>query len=200
MRINYDEPIENFPDAYEKSKDSNNYKLLQINAEIAGSLHNDLMHIFASTDINNASGKVLDHLYGGRLNLKRGGTVSDFQYKVLLTGKIMQNTTDGTHPKLLEALSYILQCDKSDIHIIGSKTSNSIIIKDIPLKVLTQAEFTPEQTIEMINKMLPVNVTIDEYGFTGTFEFGSGEREYNIGKGFSDGSDAVGGYLGLYGG
>ena len=33
MAINYDNPVQNLPDAYKKGEDSNNYKLLRINSD-----------------------------------------------------------------------------------------------------------------------------------------------------------------------
>lgn len=196
-KINYDEHIENFPDAFAKSKDSNNYKLLQINAETSEIIREDLKHLSAITDIENASGAVLDHIFGSRVNLKRGGAVNDYQYKVLLKCKMMQNTTDGSHPKMLEALAYALQCEPTEIHIIPSQVSNSVLIKNIPMETISRASFTVEQILDMVNKLLPVNVGVSEYNFDGTFELGEDESDYDENTGLADDAETIGGYFGL---
>lgn len=197
-RINYIKPVDNLPDTFAKDENSNNYKLLQINLITTEGLRKDLVNISNALDINNAVGTVLEHLYGGRLYLKRGAS-SDEQYRVLLMNKVMQNTSDGTHKKLLDALAYVLRCDKSDIRITGSETSNTVIVKNIPLETLYRAEFTSEQVLTLIENLLPVGVRVSEYGFTGTFEFGNAE-EYAPLTGFADIDRTMGGYLGMYGG
>ena len=45
-----------------------------------------------------------------------------------------------------------------------------------------------------------MNVKVETFAFTGTFEFGEDEYEYDETKGFADDDGTIGGYLGLYGG
>ena len=133
------------------------------------------------------------------MNLERG-SLTDEQYKIRLRTKMMQNIANGSFPDLIEALAYALQCEKSDIHIVESDEPNKVIVKNIPLALLLQADFTTDQVLALINSLLSVNVSVGEYGFTGTFEFGFTENEYDEEKGFADISQTIGGYLGLYGG
>ena len=199
MMINYDNPIDNLPDAYDKSADSNNSKILKLNKSTTDITDRVIDSIFGALNLNNASGRALDDIWSGRLNLERG-SLTDEQYKIRLRTKMMQNIANGSFPDLIEALAYALQCEKSDIHIVESDIPNKVIVKDIPLKLLLQADFTTDQVLALINSLLAVNVTVSEYGFTGTFEFGETENEYDEEKGFADMSQNIGGYLGVYGG
>ena len=199
MMINYDNPIDNLPDAYDKSADSNNSKILKLNKSTTDITDRVIDSIFGALNLNNASGRALDDIWSGRLNLERG-SLTDEQYKIRLRTKMMQNIANGSFPDLIEALAYALQCEKSDIHIVESDEPNKVIVKDIPLALLLQADFTTDQVLALINSLLAVNVTVSEYGFTGTFEFGETENEYDEEKGFADMSQTIGGYLGVYGG
>lgn len=197
--INYENPIDNLPDSYDKSADSNNSKILRLNKSTTDIMDKVIDSIFGALNLNNASGQALDDIWSGRLNLERG-SLTDDQYKIRLRTKMMQNIANGSFPDLIEALAYALQCEKSDIHIVESDEPNKIIVKDIPLALLLQADFTTDQVLALINSLLAVNVTVSEYGFTGTFEFGETENEYDEEKGFADMSQTIGGYLGVYGG
>lgn len=198
MKVNYDEPVQNLPDAYDKSVDSNNNKLFLINKNTTDDIKTVLSDIFNVLNINNVSGGVLDDIWGGRLHLKRGG-LSDEQYLIRLRAKMMQNIANGSFFDLVRALAYALQCDTSAIHIVESDTPNRVKVKDIPLEIVFNAEFTIMDVIIMIESMLPLGVKIEEYGFTGTFEFSDIDNEYDPNKGFADADSTVGGYLGLMG-
>lgn len=197
--INYDDPSYNLPDSYDKRAESNNSKILRLNKSTTDIIDNATDSVFGALNLNNASGRALDDIWSGRLNLERG-SLTDEQYKIRLRTKMMQNIANGSFPDLIEALAYALQCEKSDIHIVESDEPNKVIVKDIPLALLLQADFTTDQVLALINSLLSVNVTVGEYGFTGTFEFGFTENEYDEEKGFADISQTIGGYLGLYGG
>ncbi len=197
--INYDDPIYNLPDSYDKRAESNNSKILRLNKSTTDIIDNATDSVFGALNLNNASGRALDDIWSGRLNLERG-SLTDEQYKIRLRTKMMQNIANGSFPDLIEALAYALQCEKSDIHIVESDEPNKVIVKNIPLALLLQADFTTDQVLALINSLLSVNVSVGEYGFTGTFEFGFTENEYDEEKGFADISQTIGGYLGLYGG
>ena len=197
--INYENPIDNLPDSYDKSADSNNSKILRLNKSTTDIMDKVIDSIFGALNLNNTSGRALDDIWSGRLNLERG-SLTDEQYKIRLRTKMMQNIANGSFPDLIEALAYALQCEKSDIHIVESDEPNKIVVKNIPLALLLQADFTIDQILALINSLLAVNVTVGEYEFTGTFEFGENENEYDEEKGFANMSQTIGGYLGLYGG
>lgn len=196
--MDYNNLIRNLPDAFAKDKNSNNFKLLQISKVATDKIFYNLKNIFNSINMDMAYGYTMDLWHGEKVQLKRG-QANDSQYLIRLKGKAMQNISCGTFEMMINALAFVLQCNVNDIHIIENEKENAVIIKDIPLETLLHADFTPEQVIEIVGKLLPANVTVKEYGFTGTFEFGE-DYEYDAMKGFSDLENSVGGYLGLYGG
>ncbi|MDO5397072.1 MAG: hypothetical protein Q4G33_04000 [bacterium] len=197
MNVNYDEPIKNLPDAYDKNTDSNNYKLLRINKNTTDIIEQTSKKIFDTLNLNNAGGRVLDDVWGGRVNLKRG-KLNDEQYVIRLRTKMMQDTANGSFPDLVEALAYALQCEKSSIHLVESDTPNKIIIKDIPLGIVFEVGFTIDDVVSMIESMLPVGVKIERQHFTGTFEYGEiTDTEYTETAGYADLDGAIGGYYGL---
>lgn len=161
-RVNYDEPIKNLPDAFAKDKDSNNYKLLQIHKMSTDRQLKVLRDMSDAFNIDNAYGETLDLWFGEKFGLKRG-QMSDEQYRIRLKCKQMQNTTDGSFPKLVKALAFVLQCNVSDIHIVESDTSNSIMIKELPISTLQNAGFTVSQINELIISLLSVGVHTSEF-------------------------------------
>ncbi len=163
-RINYDEPIKNLPDAFLKDKDSNNYKLLQIHKEGNDKVLNTLREMSDALNIDNAYGNTLDLWYGEKVVLKRG-QMTDEQYLIRLKGKLMQNMADGSFPKMIKALAFVLQCNTSDIHIVESENTNGVIIKDMPISMLQKAGFTIYQINDLVNQLLSVGVYVLEFSY-----------------------------------
>ena len=161
-KINYDNLIENLPDSFAKDTDSNNYKLLQIKTHTTSKLLSDLKLMSDMLNMDNAFGYTLDNWYGKRVNLKRGAA-TDTQYLIQLKAKIMQNTSDGSFPKLVEALAYMFQCSENEILLASSETENAIRIKGIPLKNIEDAHFTTNQLLKLIRCLLAINVKVSEY-------------------------------------
>lgn len=164
MKVNYDEPVQNLPDAYDKSVDSNNNKLFLINKNTTDDIKTALSDVFNVLNINNASGRTLDDVWGGRLHLKRGG-FDDDMYILRLKFKMMQNIACGYFSDLIEALAFVLKCDTSDIHIVESETKNGVIVKDMPISLLQNAGFTIYQINDLINRLLSVGVEVLEFTY-----------------------------------
>ena len=129
-RVNYDNLIENLPDAFAKDAGSNNYKLLQIKTYTTRKIQSDLRLMSDMLNINNAFGATLDNWYGERVKLKRG-TNTDSQYRIKLQAKKMQNINTASLSQIAEALAAILDCKPEDIHIVESKRPYFVEIKDI---------------------------------------------------------------------
>ena len=115
----YNKPEYNLSDAFKKSADSNNYKLLHINAESKSDIEQMFDDLNRLLDIDNADGVHLD-MYGKMFNVKRGQD-SDDKYRIQIKSKIGQNFTDGRHEKIIEILAFVLQCDTSDIKLKTAK-------------------------------------------------------------------------------
>lgn len=209
-KFNYENLIENLPDAFAKDKNSVNYKLLQLHKYDMDIMRDILAQISASMTIGGASGCALDDIHGGRVNLSRG-SLEDTAYKIRLRAKTMQNITDGSFPKMIEALSYILQINPNEIKIYECSDANAVIIDDISLLAMENAGIPFEEIVPMVEKLLSVNVHVREYGYSGTFEFTSAldndgygegydiENDYDKDRGFGSVDDTkIGGYFGTF--
>lgn len=195
--INYENPIDNLPDSYDKRTDSNNNKILRLNKSTTDIMDKVIDSIFGTLNLNNASGQALDDIWSGRLNLERG-SLTDEQYKIRLRTKMMQNIANGSFPDLIEALAYALQCEKKTIHLVEGTAPNRIVIKDIPLDIVLQAGFSIIEVVTMIESMLSVGVKIEQQHFTGTFEYGEiTDTTYTETAGYANLEGTIGGYYGL---
>lgn len=191
----YKSPEYNLSDAFRKTENSNNYKLLHINAKSKAEIEQAFNDLNDLLDINNAYGVYLD-LYGEMFNVKRGQS-DDNKYRILIKSKIGQNFADGRHDKIVEALAFILQCEKSEIKLKNGSVTGSVVLDDIPLNVLITAGFDANDVNALIAGLLPVGVTLTSFVYSGTFEFGTTENEQNPEKGFANADGSIGGYLGL---
>lgn len=193
--FNYEDFVENLPDAFYKKKDGNNYKLMLVEKHIYDRINEMFQSIFDILEIDNAKGSVLD-MYGERLNLKRG-TWDDTQYLIQLKSKIAQSMSDGSRNSIAKALAFVLSSTTDRIQLKSREDGNGIEIADIPLGLLYDAKFEEQQIIEIVESLLPQGVHVLQTEFSGTFEFGETETEYDETKGFADLEGTIGGYFGL---
>lgn len=194
--FNFDEFAENLPDAFAKDKDSNNYKLLLVEKHIYDAINTMLQSVYNILDIDNATGTTLD-MYGERLNLKRGAA-TDAQYLIRLKAKIAQNFSDGSRDSIAKALAYVLSTTTDRIKLKCDTEKNTVQVADIPLKTLTDAGFSGDEIMSILNSLLAQGVTTSQTHFSGTFEFSDSTDEYNINAGFADIDGTIGGYFGLF--
>lgn len=183
------------PDSYSKHRESNNYKLLNINEQAIEVLKTDTDAVLNVLDIMQATGKTLE-LYGEMVGQKRG-ELTDLQYKYMIMTRIGINITDGTYSSFLNIACRILECDPSEIVIDDAEEPCSISLTKFPLIVLINAGFTGAQAVAMIEMLLPVGVSIGSSNFEGTFEFAESYGEYDESAGFGDINQTIGGYFGL---
>lgn len=193
--FNWDQLVSNLPDTFCQDENSNNYKLFMIEQQIYKKIYDMLQSVFNILDIDNATGETLD-MYGKRLNLKRGN-LNDLQYLIQLKAKIAQSLCDGSRDSVANALAYVLSSTADKMKLVEGEKKNTIKIKDIPLTLLFEAEFTADQITAMIEELLPVGVHVAQAEFSGTFEFAETENEQDEAKGFADDEGTIGGYFGL---
>lgn len=187
--------VKNLPDIYKKTKNSNNYKILEIEADACNELRNTLQSVDSILDINNAKGETLD-LYGERVGQERG-QADDAKYLIMIKSKIMRNLSNGTHPSMLKALCLTLGCDPSDIKIEDGEAPCTVKINALPLAKINRTGFTVGQITAIIKSLLPVCIGVEELSYEGTFEFSDSENEYDENAGFCDvEGGTIGGHLG----
>ncbi len=184
------------PDCYNKEANSYNNKILTLDSELQFEFHNSLVEVYESLDLDKASGKTLD-LYGTSVGQVRG-SLTDEQYRILIMIKIARNTAGVDYNAIINILSVILNCNKSEISIVNAERPATVEIQSIPLHTLIKAGFTSGQVLKMLNMLLPVCVTIENADFSGTFEFGDNSTDYDVNKGFGNVEQNIGGYLGMF--
>ena len=206
--------VKNLPDAYKKTPDSNNFKILEIERVVCEDLRACLRQIFnfyAETEdqegilnINNATGKTLD-LYGERVGQARG-LASDEKYILMIKAKIMRNISNGSYPSILTALCNTFSCDPSQIFFTDGEEPFTVNMAALPLEVINNAGLSSSQTVAIIKSLLPVGISLSSFLFDGTFELATSYDDMTIDgetKGLTDtyenmkNMDAIGGYLGV---
>lgn len=158
-KFNYKNLVDNLPDIFAKDEDSVNYKLLQLHSLEKDIQRDILAQVAEAMTIGGAGECALDDIHGGRLNLPRGAC-EDEAYRIKLRAKAMQNIADGSFPKMIEALAYILQIDASEIKIRECPDSNNVTIEDISLVALRNAGIALGEIIPMTEKLLAVNINV----------------------------------------
>lgn len=191
------EYVKNLPDTYKKSEDSNNYKILNTVQGTATQLKNDTEDVFNSLDIEQATGKTLD-LYGDMLGQARGLS-DDAKFRTLIKSRIMRNLMNGDYNSLMKAACMIFNCEPHEFHIAESDQPATVDVITLPLASLNYVGVTAEQTIELINHLVPVGINVKSISLAGTLEFSNSETDYDEEKGLaiSDDDQSIGGYLGF---
>ena len=189
--------VKNLPDAYKKTTDSNNFKILEIERIACQDLRDSLYQVAEMLDVNNAKGKTLDY-YGERVGQARG-VADDVKYLLMIKSKIARNISNGSYQSIVDALCLTFSCEPSQVLIVEEEEPCSVRFAMLPLEVINAAGLTISQTIALIQAMLPVGTSVSSFLFEGSFEFGTGEKEYDEETGFADDAGAIGGYLGATG-
>ena len=203
--FNSENHVKNLPDFYNKKESSNNYKLLLIEKEAIDALRVDQNAVFDSLDINNATGFTLD-LYGEMVGQQRG-VATDDQFRCMIRSKIMRNMSDGDYASVTKAVVATFDCTPQEIYIKPKEDDEGnfvpcvVELVTLPLGVISKAGLTTKQTVQLIQSLLPICVTLESFLFEGTFTFSNIEDEYNENAGFCDvEGGTIGGYFGiLYG-
>lgn len=180
------------PDAYAKSIDSNNYKLLQLANLLYTDLKCDLTSIFELRNLQHAFGKILDE-YGRMVGLNRNG-LNDEQYRIKIYNQIGKQRSTGNCNDAIRLIAQTLGVEVDSFSLI-EKGDATISITGLTTDVLEQSGFDVRELREIIDGVLPIGVAIDEMTFEGTFEFGE-VYEFDINKGFGNIQQTIGGMLG----
>ena len=187
--------VNKLPDSYAKGKNSNNYKMLNLNEQAVADAKTDLYAILDTLDIQKATGRTLD-LYGEMVGQKRG-VLNDVQYRLMILTRLGINIVQGNYETVIECTKNIFNCKASDIQLKDSVKPCKVDVITFPLEVLVNAGFSSTQAIELLEMLLPIGVSIDNANFDGTLEFAETADEYDEKAGFADLSQTIGGFFGL---
>jgi hypothetical protein len=196
--------ISKITDRYIKDPSSNIGKLITIVSNEVDSLSDTLNTVEQWRDLNNAKGTTLD-LIGADFSQTRGQT-SDVIYRTLIIAKIVQNQSDGTYDKMIDAIALTLGCEKKDVSIrslveTGDGEPAAISIEKAPLTQLSEIGLTGNQFVQIVQKIVGAGIRVARVNLSGTFRFANvyGSPDLNINYGFSTTYDVVdqsGGLLG----
>lgn len=191
-----DNHVKNLPDVFCKSKESNNFKLLELERLTLEEYRKTMQELFDMIKLENATGKTLD-LYGETVGQARG-RATDEQYILMIKAKLMQNLSNGSYPSVLNSLCVTFDCKPSQIYIEESQEPCMVNVIKLPLEVIVKIDISPESTTKLIKSILPVGITLQNYLYEGTFTFSDYEDEYNENEGFCDvEGGTLGGYFGI---
>ena len=197
--FDFENYVKNLPDCLNKLKDSNNFKILETVRQSLNGIFVDINDVLESLDLETATGKTLD-LFGDMLGQPRG-LATDAQFRLLIKSKIMMNFTTGDHKSIVKALCITFNCEPTEVYIKEGSHPCTVEIAMLPLNVLNRAGLTVKQVIGMVERLLPVGVTLDTFLFEGTFLFSDDDWVETMTQGFaSDDGTIEGGYLGVVNG
>lgn len=187
--------INALPDAYQKSPESNNYKLLLLEERLVGGFRDDMDALFDTLDIAKATGKTLD-LYGEIYNQPRGG-MTDEQYRYIILQRIGRNMAKGDYNSIVRALAVAFGVSTENVVFEETANPAEVEAKRLPYSILLNAGITANQLTQMIRAILPVGVGLaSKLHLEGTFEFSASADEYDDQAGFGSIDQTIGGHLG----
>lgn len=187
--------IDALPDAYKKTPDSNNYKLLLMEQILVQDFSDDTVAVGDTLNILKANGSTLD-LYGKMYNQHRG-KMNDEQYRYAILQKATRLLSGCDHESIVKALSAVFDVSPTSFTIKDADENCVVEIENLPFSVLQNIGISAEQAIQMIESMLAVGVRLsNKINFVGTFEFGTVDDEYDEQKGFGNVEQTIGGYFG----
>lgn len=187
--------INALPDAYHKDRESNNYKLLLMEAGLSEDFRADIQAVNDTLDIYKATGKTLD-LYGETYDQARGG-LTDEQYRIVILQRIARNMVKGDYNSIVNALAVAFGTTPDNVAFAETENPAEIRIESMPYAVLLNAGITTDQLKQIILAILPVGVNLSStIALDGTFEFGLPD-EYDELKGLGNIEQTVGGHFGL---
>lgn len=173
------------PDAYAKTTDSNNYKILQLNNLLYNDLRCDLLKIEDSRGLKYASGKTLDR-YGEMFNVKRKGD-SDDKYRIRILSKIGQYISTGDCNSIIKIISDVFGIEVENISV-ADVFPLGVYISNISIELVESVGFETQEVVELINSFLPCGVHIANTTLAGSFKFGTHEGESSDTTGYNYGT------------
>ena len=186
--------IKALPDSFQKHTESGNYKLLLMEQRLVSGLFDDIQAVQETLDLYSATGKTLDH-YGAMYGVPRGDS-TDEQYRYLIAQKVAQNMVTGDYNSIVNAIAVAFAVSVTSFRFRETENPCEVEVLNMPYSVLQNAGITESQMREIIQKLLPIGVTLKLEELAGTFEFAATADEYDENAGFGNVEQTIGGYLG----
>ena len=194
--------VKELSDAWNKSQDSNNAKMLGLNEASVDRLLEVFKQIDDCLDIYKATGKTLDY-YGEAVGQPRGNLADD-KYRLLIITRIAVNVSGCDYQTVIDNIKRLLNCEYSDFELTELYDEEepkpaTVSITKMPYTILDKAGFSSEEIYQVIKLLLPIGVGLEFRALEGTFEFCSIE-DYELvtpEKGFADEEQTFGGTWGM---
>ena len=194
--------VKELSDAWKKSQDSNNAKMLGLNEASVDRLLEVFKQVDDCLDIYKATGKTLDY-YGAAVGQPRGNLADD-KYRLLIITRIAVNVSGCDYQTVIDNIKRLLNCEYSDFELTELYDEEepkpaTVSITKMPYTILDKAGFSSEEIYQVIKLLLPIGVGLEFRALEGTFEFCSIE-DYELvtpEKGFADEEQTFGGTWGM---
>lgn len=190
-----DNLVQNLPDAYCKEDDSNLKKLFVIEKHEMDQLRATIRAVYDSLDLDSATGKSLD-LYGEMFGQARG-IATDEQYRIMIKAKINRRFASSDHDSIVLAICAAFGCEPSEVLLVEPEDSCSVRVDQLPYDKLNKSGIDAVTAVQIVSRLIPAGVQLESLNFSGTFEFGGTEMEYDENAGFGDIEQTIGGEFGL---
>lgn len=194
-QFNRENPVKNLPDAYRKTADSNNRKILDIEKYAMDQLRAGINAVLDSLDLEQATGKTLD-MFGEMVDQPRG-MATDEQYRIMIKAKITRNLAGSDHDSIIHAICTTFSCDPSEVLLVEPEGACSVRVENLPFEKLNSSGIDSLTALQIVARLIPAGVQMESLNFSGTFEFGGTEMAYDENAGFGNVEQTIGGYLGL---
>ena len=194
--------VKELSDAWKKTQDSNNAKMLGLNETSVNKLLEVFKQVDDCLDIHKAIGKTLDY-YGAAVGQPRGNLADD-KYRLLIITRIAVNVSGCDYQTVIDNIKRLLNCEYSDFELTELYDEEdpkpaTVSITKMPYTILDKAGFSSEEIYQVIKLLLPIGVGLEFRALEGTFEFCSIE-DYELEtpeKGFADEEQTLGGTWGM---
>ena len=194
--------VKELSDAWKKTQDSNNAKMLGLNETSVNKLLEVFKQVDDCLDIYKSTGKTLDY-YGAAVGQPRGNLADD-KYRLLIITRIAVNVSGCDYQTVVDNIKRLLNCEYSDFELTELYDEEepkpaTVSITKMPYTILDKAGFSSEEIYQVIKLLLPIGVGLEFRALEGTFEFCSIE-DYELvmpEKGFADEEQTFGGTWGM---
>lgn len=194
-QFNHEDYAKNLPDAFRKTEDSNNARILRLVKSSVNELREAVSTVYDSLDIDKATGKTLD-IFGDMVGQERGAA-TDEQYRAMIRSKICRNLANADHDSIVKAICAVFGCQPHEVLLVESETPCVVTLETLPFDALNRSNIDAATAVKIIAGLMPAGVRLESLNFNGTFEFAATDSEYDEGKGFGNAEQTIGGYLGL---
>lgn len=193
--FNRDNLVKNLPDAYCKTADSNNSKILAIEKSATDKLRKAITEITDSMSLDKAYGKTLD-LFGEMVGQDRGKATDD-QYRILIKSRIVRNFANGDYNSVVNLMAMIFECDPSEIVLTEYEDAGSARLEAIPYSAINSLVIDINTLLKIVSEIMPAGIRLESVSFSGSFEFSGGtELVYDEAAGFANEAQTIGGSFG----